>query len=136
MNLPVSKFGSSCVISDKFIDKIAKMGVMEAAISLNEVKDNKAAKKSDGRKTKRIMGIPKLIDANFAGTARSKDTMLILCEGDSAKAGIVSGLSKKDRDFIGVFPLKGSRQIFAILHSRESIRMKRLLQLRKLLDLR
>jgi len=107
MNLPVAKFGSSCVISDKFIDKIAKMGVMEAAISLNEVKDNKAAKKSDGRKTKRIMGIPKLIDANFAGTARSKDTMLILCEGDSAKAGIVSGLSKKDRDFIGVFPLKG-----------------------------
>jgi len=107
MNLPVAKFGSSCVISDKFIDKIAKMGVMQAAISLNEVKDNKAAKKTDGRKTKRIMGIPKLIDANFAGTARSKDTMLILCEGDSAKAGIVSGLSKKDRDYIGVFPLKG-----------------------------
>jgi len=80
---------------------------MQAAISLNEVKDNKAAKKTDGRKTRRIMGIPKLIDANFAGTARSKDTMLILCEGDSAKAGIVSGLSKKDRDFIGVFPLKG-----------------------------
>jgi len=107
MNLPVSKFGSSCTISDKFIDKIAKMGVMQAAISLNEVKDNKAAKKTDGRKTRRIMGIPKLIDANFAGTARSKDTILILCEGDSAKAGIVSGLSKEDRDLIGVFPLKG-----------------------------
>ena len=33
--------------------------------------------------------------------------MLILCEGDSAKAGIVSGLSKEDRNKFGVFPLKG-----------------------------
>ena len=32
---------------------------------------------------------------------------LILCEGDSAKAGIVSGLSKDDRNWFGVFPLKG-----------------------------
>ena len=107
MNLPVNKFGSSCTLTDKFIEKLAKMGVMEAAISLNEIKGHKAAKKTDGRKIRRILGIPKLIDANFAGTARSKDTILILCEGDSAKAGIVSGLTKKDRDKIGVFPLKG-----------------------------
>ena len=32
---------------------------------------------------------------------------MILCEGDSAKAGIVSGLSKEDRNKYGVFPLKG-----------------------------
>jgi DNA topoisomerase-2 len=32
---------------------------------------------------------------------------LILCEGDSAKSGIISGLSNTDRDYIGVFPLKG-----------------------------
>ena len=30
-----------------------------------------------------------------------------LCEGDSAKAGIVSGLSKDDRNIIGVYPMKG-----------------------------
>jgi DNA topoisomerase-2 len=33
--------------------------------------------------------------------------MLILCEGDSAKAGIMSGLSTTDRNTIGVYPLKG-----------------------------
>ena len=33
--------------------------------------------------------------------------MLILCEGDSAKAGIVSGLSNVDRNTIGVYPLRG-----------------------------
>ena len=107
MNLPVKKFGSSCTISEKFIEKIAKMGVMNAAISLTEIKSNKDAKKTDGRKTRSIRGLPKLIDANKAGTTKSKDCILILCEGDSAKAGIVSGLSMKDRDTIGVFPLKG-----------------------------
>jgi len=107
MNTPVSKFGSKCDISDKFIDKVVKMGVMETAISLTEIKDNKAAKKTDGRKSKSIRNIPKLIDANWAGGSKSWKCTLILCEGDSAKAGIVSGLSKEDRNKFGVFPLKG-----------------------------
>ena len=107
MNTTLSKFGSSCVVSDKFIDKIAKMGIMNTAIALTEVKQTKEAKKTDGKKTKNIRGIPKLIDANFAGGAKSSDCMLILCEGDSAKSGIVSGLSKEDRNVIGIYPLKG-----------------------------
>jgi DNA topoisomerase-2 len=107
LNTPLSKFGSKCEISDKFIEKLAKMGVMEAAINLNEVKANKAAKKGDGRKTNNIRGLPKLMDANKAGSIHSEKCTLILAEGDSAKAGIVSGLSKEDRNFWGVFPLKG-----------------------------
>ena len=107
MNTPIKKFGSKCEVSDKFIDKLAKMGVMEAAISLNEVKENKLSKKSDGKKLKSLRGIPKLVDANWAGTSKSDKCILILCEGDSAKSGIMSGLSKEDRDTIGVFPLKG-----------------------------
>ena len=107
MNTAVANFGSSCNVSDKFIEKLAKMGVMNAACSLTEVKENKAAKKTDGSKVKSIRNIPKLIDANHAGTAKSKDCTIILCEGDSAKAGIVSGLSKEDRNVIGVYPLKG-----------------------------
>ena len=107
MNTPSSKFGSSCIVSDKFIEKIAKMGVMEAACALTEVKENKAAKKTDGSKTKNIRGIPKLIDANWAGTEKSRMCSIIFCEGDSAKAGIVSGLSSEDRNVIGVYPMKG-----------------------------
>ena len=102
-----SKFGSSCTVSEKFAEKVAKMGVMEAACALTEVKECKAAKKTDGAKTRSIRGIPKLVDANRAGTARSQECTLILCEGDSAKAGIVSGLAKTDRDFIGVYPMRG-----------------------------
>ena len=107
MNTPQSKFGSKCEISDKFIDKLAKMGVMDNAIASNEIKETKAAKKSDGRKTRNIRGIPKYMGANWAGGTKSAQCTLILCEGDSAKSGIVSGLSKEDRDKFGVFPLKG-----------------------------
>jgi DNA topoisomerase-2 len=104
----VANFGSSCKVSDEFIEKLAKMGVMDAACALTEVKDTKAAKKTDGAKTRTIRGIPKLIDANYAGSPdKSAQCTIILCEGDSAKAGIVSGLSKEDRNFIGVYPMKG-----------------------------
>jgi DNA topoisomerase-2 len=107
MNTPSSKFGSKCDVSDKFIEKIAKMGVMDAACAITEVKENKAAKKTDGVKSKSIRGIPKLTDANWAGTDKSKDCLIIFCEGDSAKAGIISGLSSDDRNSIGVYPMKG-----------------------------
>ena len=107
MNTPSSKFGSKCEVSDKFIEKVAKMGVMDAALQLTEVKENKAAKKTDGVKSKSVRGIPKLTDANWAGTDKSKDCIIIFCEGDSAKAGIISGLSSEDRNIIGVYPMKG-----------------------------
>lgn len=107
MNTPIGKFGSSCTITDKFVEKVAKMGVMDAACAITEVKESKAAKKSDGVKSKNIRGIPKLIDANWAGTEKSHLCSIIFCEGDSAKSGIVSGLSSEDRNTIGVYPLKG-----------------------------
>ena len=107
MSTPVAKFGSSCVVSDDFIEKIAKLGIMNTACELTSIKDTKTAKKSDGSKTKSVRGIPKLVDANYAGTAKSHLCTLILCEGDSAKAGIISGLSKEDRNIYGVYPMKG-----------------------------
>jgi DNA topoisomerase-2 len=107
MNTPSSKFGSAYTVSDKFVEKLAKMGVMDAACLLTEVKENKAAKKTDGSKTKSIRGIPKLTDANWAGTDKSKECVIIFCEGDSAKAGIISGLSSEDRNVFGVYPMKG-----------------------------
>ena len=107
LNTAVSNFGSSCEVNDKFIEKLAKMGVMNTACSLTEVKDNKTAKKTDGTKCKTIRNIPKLVDANNAGTAKSGECTIILCEGDSAKSGIISGLSREDRNFIGVYPMKG-----------------------------
>ena len=135
MNTPSSKFGSTCTVSDKFIEKIAKMGVMDAACALTEVKENKAAKKTDGSKTKSIRGIPKLIDANWAGTEKSAQCSIIFCEGDSAKAGIVSGLSSEDRNIIGVYPMKGKilnvrgEQTKKISENKEIAEIKKILGL-------
>jgi DNA topoisomerase-2 len=102
-----SKFGSSCVVGDKFIEKLANMGIMEASCDMSQLKEKQQLKKTDGNKTKSIHGIPKLVDANFAGTKDSNLCTLILCEGDSAKAGIISGLSSTDRNTFGVYPMKG-----------------------------
>ena len=66
MNTPYSKFGSKFEITDKTIDKLAKMGVMDAAVSLNEVKQMKQAKSTDGRKVGH-KGYTKLVDAGKAG---------------------------------------------------------------------
>lgn len=107
MNTAITKFGSICVVSDAFIEKVAKMGVMELACSLTEAKEAKLAKKTDGSKTKTVRGINNFIDANFSGTSESKSCTLILCEGLSAMSGIVSGLSSDDRNTIGIYPLKG-----------------------------
>ena len=135
MNTPSAKFGSTVTVSDKFIEKIAKMGVMDAACAITEVKENKAAKKTDGAKTKNIRGIPKLIDANWAGTDKSSQCMIIFCEGDSAKAGIVSGLSSEDRNTIGVYPMKGKilnvrgEQVKKIAENKEIAEIKKILGL-------
>ena len=135
MNTPSAKFGSKCEVSDKFVEKIAKMGVMEAACALTEVKENRAAKKTDGSKSKNVRGIPKLTDANWAGTDKSKSCVIIFCEGDSAKAGILSGLSSDDRNTIGVYPMKGKilnvrgEAIKKVSENKEVAEIKRILGL-------
>jgi len=108
MNTPSSNFGSTCVVSDGFIEKLAKMGVMDMACQLTETKEaGKTKKKMDGSKTRSVRGINNFVDANFAGTDKSNDCVLILAEGLSAMSGIVSGLQSDDRNFIGIYPLKG-----------------------------
>jgi len=102
----VAKFGSKCELSDKFYDKLYKSGIIELALSATEVVEQKKLVKTDGKKVSKII-VPKLDDANLAGTKDSKECTLILTEGDSAKTMAISGLSVVGRDKYGVYPLKG-----------------------------
>ena len=103
-----SKFGSKPVISDKFIKQIVdKTDILERVVQFSEFKMNKQNKKTDGQKKNKIRDIPKLDDANWAGTRKSDKCILILTEGDSAKSMAISGLSVVGRDIYGAFPLKG-----------------------------
>jgi DNA topoisomerase-2 len=118
LNTPAAAFGSVCKVSDKFVEKVAAL-VSKAVLAVTQLKEVAAVKKSDGAKTRSVRGIPKLVDANFAGTAKAARCTLILCEGDSAKAGVVSGLSKADRDVYGVYPMRGK-----LLNVRDETAMK------------
>jgi DNA topoisomerase-2 len=101
------KFGSKYEPTPAFMKKLAKCGIVEQVIELAKFKENAGLKKTDGKKQAKISGIPKLEDANKAGSKESKKCTLILTEGDSAKATAMAGLSVLGRDYWGVFPLKG-----------------------------
>lgn len=107
LTTPVSKFGSKAEINEKFIDKLYKSDLTEKAIGLCSMNESKQVKKTDGKKVSTLKGIDKLDDANWAGTAKSKECTLILTEGDSAKSMAIAGLTVVGRDRYGVFPLKG-----------------------------
>jgi DNA topoisomerase II len=98
----------SCKLDDAFLKKvITKLGIVDKVLEAQDAKDAKDMKKTDGKKQSRLTGLPKLDDAVYAGTAKSHECVLILTEGDSAKAMAISGLSQEQRKYYGVFPLKG-----------------------------
>jgi DNA topoisomerase II len=107
LTTPFSKFGSRPEVSDKFIEKLYKSGIVERAVNIGAFLDTKNLKKTDGKKKSVIRGMAKLEDANWAGTSRSAECTLILTEGDSAKTMAMSGIDEVGRDRYGVFPLKG-----------------------------
>ena len=100
-------FGSKFEPPKTFIKNVLKTGIAEELLALSKFKEMKELQKSDGARKSKITGIPKLDDANKAGTAHSKDSTLIVTEGDSAKTLAVAGLSVVGRDHYGVFPLRG-----------------------------
>ncbi len=101
-------FGSVCELSEKFLKDVAKSGVIDFIVSQANAKERvKIQKALSGRKSNKLLGIPKLEDANLAGTKESHQCLLILTEGDSAKALAMSGIDVVGRDKYGVFPLRG-----------------------------
>ena len=102
-----SKISETINFKTKFIKDILATGVLEDLLSKGLTQVDKELKKTDGSKKARISGIPKLDDANWAGTHRSHECTLIITEGDSAKALAIAGLSVVGRNAFGVFPLRG-----------------------------
>ena len=102
-----SKISDVIELKPKFIKDVLATGVLDDLVALGAAKVDKELKKTDGSKKSRITGIPKLDDANWAGTNRSHECTLIITEGDSAKALAISGLSVVGRNAFGVFPLRG-----------------------------
>jgi DNA topoisomerase-2 len=132
-------FGSECIVPDAFIEKLSESGIMDRALALSEFRDKQTLKKTDGKKTQRILDIPKLDDAHFAGTKKGDQCTLILTEGDSAKAMAVAGISviPNGHDYYGVFPLRGKllnvrdKEDVSIANNREICDIKKILALQE-----
>ena len=107
LTTPVSKFGTKCVLSKQFYNKLYNTKLAEDVIELSNMYVSKTLKKTDGKKKNQLRGIAKLDDAIWAGTNKSSECTLILTEGDSAKSMAIAGLSVVGREKYGVFPLKG-----------------------------
>ncbi len=102
-----TNFGSVFNLSDDFITKVGKTGILDYIVDLSELRDKAMLSKTSGKKVSSLKGIKKLDDANLAGTRKSNECVLILTEGDSAKATAIAGLQVIGRDRYGVFPLRG-----------------------------
>jgi len=134
-----SNFGSECVVPDAFIDKLADSGIMERALALSQFRESQALKKTDGVKKARILDIPKLDDAHWAGTKKGDQCTLILTEGDSAKAMAVAGISviPNGHDLYGIYPLRGKllnvrdKDDLDVAQNKEICDIKKILALRE-----
>ena len=91
MNLPMSKAGSKCEISDKFIQKLYKeSGIIDRAEVLSDAKLDKEIMKTDGKKLSKVI-IKGFMDAPWAGTKKSNECYLYICEGLSAQTLFTAG---------------------------------------------
>ncbi len=113
LTTPVARFGSSPVLSERFTKQLMQdSGIVEAVVRWAQARERVEflgqMKNLPRRNSARLLGIPKLEDANDAGDPEhSSKCTLILTEGDSAKALAVAGLAVIGRDRYGVFPLRG-----------------------------
>ncbi len=135
--LPSSKFGFTCSINNIFFDELKDSELLQKLKEINNKMNLKQLGKFDGSKKKKII-ITKLEDANLAGTKKSNECVLILTEGDSAKATAISGISaiKNGRDYYGVYPLRGK-----LLNVREATTIQinnnqEIIDLKKILGLK
>ena len=83
-------------------------GIIQTIVGVAKAKEEaKMAKTLNTKKKVKLLGIPKLEDANLAGTKDGDKCTIILTEGDSAKSLALAGIEVVGRDKYGVFPLRG-----------------------------
>jgi len=109
LNTKASSFGSTYTLSEKFMKEVLGSGVVNLILQVAQAKEDAMMAKNlgPGKKKSKLLGIPKLEDANMAGTRNAHECTIILTEGDSAKSLALAGIEIVGRDKFGVFPLRG-----------------------------
>jgi DNA topoisomerase-2 len=99
------RFIKQVVEQSGIVERVMEEAVAKAKVRL--MRKSRMATKGIRGDRQRILSIPKLDDAVWAGTRRGAECTLILTEGDSAKALAVAGLAIVGRERYGIFPLRG-----------------------------
>ena len=109
LNTKASDFGSKIELTEKFLKGVLDSGIVEAILTIAKAKEEAkmARQLKPGQKKSKLFGVPKLEDANDAGTRNAEQCTIILTEGDSAKSLALAGIEIVGRDKYGVFPLRG-----------------------------
>uniref|UniRef100_A0A0N5AZ18 DNA topoisomerase 2 n=1 Tax=Syphacia muris TaxID=451379 RepID=A0A0N5AZ18_9BILA len=97
-------FGSKCILPESFLNEFLEKTNITQFI-MGDL--NKKAKEVMRAEKFIPVIVPKLEDAEKAGSKDSSSCTLIITEGDSAKALAVAGLSVIGRQNYGVLPLRG-----------------------------
>jgi DNA topoisomerase II len=137
LKAPVPKF----IFSEKELKPVENWKLIDRLYAQLEAKEFKTLTKTDGKKLRHV-NVPKLEDANFAGTAKSSEAVLFLTEGDSALglSNRLIGLLPGGRDKYGCFPLKGKglnilrASLKEILENEEYLHIKIILGARENVD--
>ena len=136
---PPTKFGYDCNISQTFWDKIKDSDIIDKLKQIVSLSTEKILSKFESsNKKSKLKGIPKLEDANLAGTKKSNLCTLILTEGDSAKATAIAGISaiQNGRDFYGIYPLRGKLLNVREASTSQIINNQEINELKKILGLK
>jgi DNA topoisomerase-2 len=96
------KFGSTYEVTDKFIKKLAKTGIIEQIVANATAKAEVSVGKVAGGVKGRFLH-PKFYPAKYMGPKAK----LILTEGDSALKLVLAGTNVIGRDYYSIFPLRG-----------------------------
>ena len=113
MTLQAKNFGSKLTLSEDFFKRLAKSGLLDKITNWLLFKEKLDLEKAGSKsKVTKIKGVPKLDDANDAGTKDSMGCTLIVTEGDSAKTLAVAGLVFK-------YTLTGKKNFFFFLQKDE-----------------
>ena len=109
LTTPISKFKYKFKISEDLLKKLSKSEIVDRVLASFEKTEEKALAKTDGVGRKNTVRVPKLRDAQMAGTKESYKCTLFLAEGDSAASLLVAGISALPDGFKykAVFGLRG-----------------------------
>jgi DNA topoisomerase-2 len=130
-----SDFGSKCEISDKFIKKLSVTGIFDQVLMMAKIKDQAILKKTDGKKTTKLLGYPQLEDCSLAGTKRSSECLLFLTEGLSAMTLAVAGRVVIGSEKYGIFPLRGKLLNVREANSKQLLENEEITAIKKILGL-